>query len=166
MITNSCGRNRPFRRFSAPAPDSSPGPPEAEPCDRMGEARDVRLSSKSRKTHALIGQLGACSPELKPGHCKMKRSRGFENPLPGLKSGAGTDQAVGCYKCGAENVETPHSEIRFRPLFPNLAVMDFTYAPTCQELCSCFSSYAERLLQLSRRFYRACRRNSPFDLSC
>jgi len=32
----------------------------------------------------------AFSPGLKPGHWKTKRSRWFENPLPGLKSGAGT----------------------------------------------------------------------------
>ena len=25
---------------------------------------------------------GAFPPGLKPGHCKIKRSRGFENPLP------------------------------------------------------------------------------------
>jgi hypothetical protein len=41
-----------------------------------------RLSSRSRKTYELIGALGAFSPGLKPGHCKIKRSRGFENPLP------------------------------------------------------------------------------------
>jgi hypothetical protein len=34
------------------------------------------------KTHGLMGQLGEFSPGLKPGHCKIKRSRGFENPLP------------------------------------------------------------------------------------
>src|SRR5271156_232792 len=62
------------------------GPPEAELCDRIGEARDAQLSSKSRKTCGLIGQLGAFSPGLKPGHCKIKRSRGFENPLPRTKS--------------------------------------------------------------------------------
>jgi hypothetical protein len=32
---------------------------------------------------------------------------GLENPLPELKSGAGTDQAAACYKYGDENVETP-----------------------------------------------------------
>jgi hypothetical protein len=58
------------------------GPPEAQPCDRMEEARGVRLSPRSRKTYGLIGELGAFSPGLKPGHCKIKRSRGFENPLP------------------------------------------------------------------------------------
>jgi hypothetical protein len=26
--------------------------------------------------------VGAFSPGLKPGHCKIERSRGFENPLP------------------------------------------------------------------------------------
>src|SRR5216684_8051155 len=56
-------------------------PPEAEPCDRIEEARGVRLSSRLRKTYELIGELGAFSPGLKPGHCKIKRSRGFENPL-------------------------------------------------------------------------------------
>jgi hypothetical protein len=30
--------------------------------------------------------LGAFSPGLKPGHCKIKRSRGFENPLPRTES--------------------------------------------------------------------------------
>src|SRR6267154_3286239 len=76
MITNSCSGNRLFRRFSARTP------PEAEPCDRMEEARGVRRSSRSRKTYGLIGELGAFSPGLKPDHGKIKRSRGFENPLP------------------------------------------------------------------------------------
>jgi hypothetical protein len=38
--------------------------------------------------------LGVFSPGLKPDRCEIDRSRAFENPLPGLKSGAGTDQAV------------------------------------------------------------------------
>jgi len=41
------------------------GPPEAEPCDRIEEARDVRQSSRSGKTYGLIGELGAFSPGLK-----------------------------------------------------------------------------------------------------
>src|SRR5258708_31503615 len=59
---------------------------EAEPCDQIGEARGVRLSSRSQRTYGLIGVLGAFSPGLKPGHCKIKRSRGFENPLPRTES--------------------------------------------------------------------------------
>jgi hypothetical protein len=47
--------------------------------------RDVRLSSKSRKTYGLIVQLGAFSPGLKPFHCKLKRSRGLKTRSPGLK---------------------------------------------------------------------------------
>src|SRR5580692_2822227 len=56
---------------------------EAEPCDRIGEARGVRRSSWRRRTFAL---LGAFSPGLKPGRCQIKRSRGFENPLPRTES--------------------------------------------------------------------------------
>src|SRR6185437_16621124 len=55
---------------------------QAEPCGQIEEARDARLWSRSRKTYGLIGELGAFSPGLKPGHGKIKRSRGFENPLP------------------------------------------------------------------------------------
>jgi hypothetical protein len=46
---------------------------------------------------------GASSPEV----YVPERSHGFENPLLGLKSGAFTDQAVACYKYGAENIQTP-----------------------------------------------------------
>ena len=35
---------------------------------------------------ALIGQLAAFSPGLKPGRWKMMHSRGFENPLPRTES--------------------------------------------------------------------------------
>ena len=67
--------------------DSPPEHPlTAEPCDRIGEARGVRWSSRSQRTYALIGELGAFSPGLKPGICKIKRSRGFENPLPRTES--------------------------------------------------------------------------------
>src|SRR5579864_5620278 len=57
-----------------------------EPCDRMEGVRDVRLSSRSRKTYRLIAELEAFSPGLKPGHGRIKRSRGFENPLPRTES--------------------------------------------------------------------------------
>jgi hypothetical protein len=86
------------------------GPPEVEPCDRIEEARGVRQSSRSRKTYGLIGELGAFSPGLKPGHCKIK-----------LKSGAGTIKQVcrkiGCLgsaapRPGSENVETPDPGLR------------------------------------------------------
>src|SRR5580704_6297235 len=56
---------------------------EAEPCDRIGEARGVRRSSWRRRTFALPG---AFSPGLKPRRCQIKRSRGFENPLPRTES--------------------------------------------------------------------------------
>jgi hypothetical protein len=69
------------------------GPPEVEPCDRIEEARGVRQSSRSRKTYGLIGELGAFSPGLKPGHCKIKRSCGFENPLPRTEVRGWHDQA-------------------------------------------------------------------------
>jgi hypothetical protein len=36
-------------------------------------------------------------------------------PFPGLKSGAGTDQAVACYKYGAETVETPAARLKSCP---------------------------------------------------
>src|SRR5258708_3970041 len=63
--------------------DDSPQehPLEAEPCDQNGEARGVRLSSRSRRTYGLIGELGAFSPGLKPGICKINRSRGFSTLL-------------------------------------------------------------------------------------
>ena len=35
------------------------GQREADPCDRIGEAGDVPLSPRSRKTYGLMGQLGA-----------------------------------------------------------------------------------------------------------
>jgi hypothetical protein len=107
MITNSCSRNRLFRRFLRQPRTLVRGPPEAEPCDRMEEARGVRLSSRSRKTYGLIGELGAFSPGLKPGHCKIKRSRGFENPLPRTEVGAGTDQACSLLPNSVPGVRRP-----------------------------------------------------------
>jgi hypothetical protein len=62
------------------------GQPQPKPCDRMEEACGARLSSRSQETYAWIGELGPFSPGLKPGHGKIKRSRGFENPLPRTES--------------------------------------------------------------------------------
>jgi hypothetical protein len=45
-----------------------------------------RTTSGCRRSHekrtGRFEQLGAFSPGLKPGLCTIKRSRGFENPLP------------------------------------------------------------------------------------
>ena len=60
--------------------------PAAEPCDQIEGLRDARRSLRSRKTYGLIAELGAFSPGLKPGHGRIKRSRGFENPLPRTES--------------------------------------------------------------------------------
>jgi hypothetical protein len=50
------------------------------------------------KRTGLIGQLGAFSPGLKPGHGKIKRFRGFENPRPRTEvrgwHGLGSDFAL------------------------------------------------------------------------
>src|SRR5258708_38146078 len=87
--------------------DSPPEHPlTAEPCDRIGEARGVRWSSRSQRTYALIGELGAFSPGLKPSSCWIKRSRGFKNPLPRTKSPGlaqlETDHTVARPNYGAE----------------------------------------------------------------
>ena len=79
--------------------------PAAEPCDQTEGVRDVRVSSKSRKTYGLIAELGAFSPGLKPGHGRIKRSRGFENPLPRTES-PGLAQGPTPLP-GSENVQTP-----------------------------------------------------------
>ena len=84
--------------------------PAAEPCDQMEGVRDVRLWSRSGKTYGLIAELGAFSPGLKPGHGRIKRSRGFENPLPRTESpglAQGTmrhSQALKMYKLQAQYV--------------------------------------------------------------
>ena len=81
------------------------------------------------KTYGLIGELGAFSPGLKPGHCKTKRSRGFENPLPRTEVRAGTDQACSLLPNRVprvrrptpwlfENVETPVCGLKPSPTSP------------------------------------------------
>ena len=102
-----------------------------------------RRSSRSQRTYALIGELGAFSPGLKPGRWKIKRSRGFENPLPRTESPGlaqlGTDHSAACHKLwilrvaafvpGFENVETPS-----RTESPGLAQLGTDHAVACHEL--------------------------------
>jgi hypothetical protein len=62
-------------------------PPEAEPCDRIEEARDVRLSSKPRKKRSGWAAWGIHTKAKSPVICKIKPSRGLKTRSPDQSPG-------------------------------------------------------------------------------